>query len=288
MTAGVRGMLLIRPFASRCPRMIVVALLALFLAAPATAGEDPSATASSPGSQYRIGAGDTLQVQVYGEESLSGPFPVNDGGALDFPLLGPIEVAGLTALEAAELLRARLGDGFIVEPNVTAWLDSYQSQPVQVLGAVAKPGLYYLKGSTTVLEILSEAGGASIEGVNEVRITRGGEEGDVTVVPYDHLLGRGEGNLELKGGDIVFVPESLVTVMGQVNKPGDISLRDDLTVSDCIAAAGGAHETANLGRVWILRGDERIRVNVRKVLAGKAEDVRVQAGDRVFVGESAF
>ena len=181
-----------------------------------------------------------------------------------------------------------VGDGFIVEPNVTAWLDAYQSQPVQVLGAVAKPGLYYLKGATTVLEILSEAGGASIEGVNEVRITRGGEEGDVTVVPYEDLLGRGEGNLKLKGGDIVFVPESLVTVMGQVNKPGDISLRDDLTVSDCIAAAGGAHETANLGRVWILRGEEGIRVNVRKVLAGKAENVRVLAGDRIFVGESAF
>ena len=76
--------------------------------------------------------------------------------------------------------------------------------------------------------------------------------------------------------------------MGQVNKPGQVPFRDDLTVSTCIAAAGGALETASLGRVVIMRGDERITVNVRRILSGKDEDVPVRSGDRVFVSESVF
>ena len=253
--------------------------------------EDPTPPPAPPApsaTRYRVGPGDVVQVQVYGETALTGPFPVNDAGALDFPLLGSVAVQGLTGNEIADLLRARLGAGYINEPTVTAWLSGYKSQPVQVLGAVAKPGQYYLHGTTTVLQILGEAGGVNRGGANEIRITRGSETEDVTVVPYELLVSQGKGNLTLEGGDVVFVPESLVSVMGQVAKPGDVAYRDDLTVSTCIAAAGGALPTANLGRVFILRDGQRTRVNIRKVVSGKVDDPDVESGDRIFVGESAF
>lgn len=256
-------------------------------ASPAAAAPSKP-TGARPGGQYAIGPGDTLQVQVYGEPTLTGPFPVNDAGMLDFPLLGAVSVAGLTAPQAGERLRALLADGYINEPNVTAWLESYRSQPVQVLGAVKEPGVYYLRGDTTVLEILSEAGGVSAEGVAEVRVTHGGEDGEVTRIPFDTLLRRGEGNLALQGGDIVFVPESVVTVMGSVGKPGVVALREDLTLTRAIAAAGGALDTANLGRVTIMRGEQRIVVNVRRIMKGQAEDLPVEPGDRIFVGESVL
>ena len=94
--------------------------------------------------------------------------------------------------------------------------------------------------------------------------------------------------LTSQGIDIVFVPQSLVSVMGQVGKPGEVSFRDGLTVSQCVAAAGGALPTAALGNLYILRGDKRLRVNLRRILAGTADDLVLQAGDRLYVPESAF
>lgn len=239
-------------------------------------------------SQYRIGAGDTLSVQVYGESSLSGPFLVDDNGELDFPLLGKLPVRDHTTADVAAALRSRLMPGYIVNANVTVSVATYRSQPVQVLGAVAKPGVYYLRGPTTVLQVLSEAGGVARDGVNEVRLTRGGENGRVTTFAYDQLLRQGSGDTALIPGDIILVPQSLVSMMGQVAKPGDIAFRDGLTISQSIAAAGGALPTADLGRIYILRGEERIRVNLRHILAGKAGDVVVKPGDRVVIGESAI
>lgn len=239
-------------------------------------------------SQYRIGGGDVLNVQVYGESSLSGSFPVDDRGQMDFPLLGSVVVGGLTPAELAARLRGQLMPGYIVNANVTVSVSTYRSQPVQVLGAVAKPGVYFLRGPTSVLQILSEAGGVSREGVNEVRLTHGGENGQITTFAYDQLLRQRGGEGALAPGDIVFVPQSLVSMMGQIAKPGEVAYRDGLTISQAVAAAGGALPIADLGRVYILRGEERIQVNLRRILSGKAEDVPVKPGDRVFLGESAI
>lgn len=239
-------------------------------------------------SQYRIGAGDVLNVQVYGESALSGNFPVDDRGQMDFPLVGSVAVGGLTSGELAASLRGKLMPGYIVNANVTVSVSTYRSQPVQVLGAVAKPGVYFLRGPTSVLQVLSEAGGVSREGVNEVRLTHGGENGQVTTFAYDQLLRQRGAEATLAPGDIVFVPQSLVSMMGQIAKPGEIAYRDGLTISQAVAAAGGALPIADLGRVYILRGEERIQVNLRRILSGKAEDVPVKPGDRVFLGESAI
>lgn len=288
------------PASFRFVRMVVFAFGTLVFGGPVARAQDPvapppvpaavpaeSAPPIQPDSQYQIGPGDTLQVQVYGEPGLSGPFPVDDGGSLDFPLIGSVRVEGLTAAEVGTLLRGKLVPGYLINPNVTVWLSAYHSQPVQVLGAVSKPGLYFLHKPTTVLQILSEAGGVSKDGVNEVRITHGGMKDQVVVVPYDQLMTQGVGEFALSAGDIVFVPQSLVSVMGRVGKPGEISFREGLTVSQSIAAAGGALSTAALGRVYILRGDERIRVNLRKILSGKGVDIVVKPGDRIFVPESS-
>lgn len=232
---------------------------------------------------YRTGAGDSLAVTVYGEPSLTGQFQVDAAGQVDFPLLGRVPVVGLTPEEVATALTTRLRAGFINDPNVTVAVGAYRSQPVSVLGAVAKPGVYFLRGPTTVLQILSEAGGVNPSGVNEVRLSQG--EGEGTSLPYDALLS-GAITPALRAGDVVFVPASMVSVMGEVQKAGDIAFREGLTVSKAIAAAGGAASTASLGRVFILRGTERIRVNVRRILSGRAADVPLLPGDQVFVAES--
>lgn len=260
--------------------------LALAQDAPPPAVDGPVlAEGGIPSGAYAIGPGDSLQVSVYGEPTMSGTFPVDAAGELDFPLLGRLPVAGRTAGETAELLRARLSPDFLLNPNVTVSVSAYRSQPVQVLGAVGKPGVYFLRGPTTVLQILAEAGGVDLEGVHEVRVTHGSSGAPVSLA-YDQLLS-GALVQPLSGGDIVYVPQSLVSVSGQVGKPGEIAFREGLTLSQCLASVGGALPTAALGRVYIVRGDRRIRVNVRRILGGRAPDVTLESGDRVYVPESA-
>jgi polysaccharide export outer membrane protein len=271
-------------------------LLALLLTCTALAGEGPWSAAGAPPASaptvgevagYRVGPGDTVQVQVYGEPTLTGAFPVSEAGVMNFPLVGSVPVAGRTAIEVASVLRQRLADGYVVDPHVTAWLDSYRSQAVQVMGGVREPGQVFLRGPTSVLEVLSAAGGVKGLGASEVQVTRA-STGQTQRLSIERLLSTGEGNISLQGGDVVFVPENLISVMGKVQKPGDVAFREGMTVATTIAAAGGALPEANLGRVYILRGDERIRINLRRVLSGRSPDVAVQSGDRVFVRESVF
>ena len=237
---------------------------------------------------YRVGSGDVVQVQVYGEADLSGSFPVDPAGSVVLPLVGSIPIQGLTADCIAVRLTEALADGYLRDPDVTVSLDGFRSQPVSVLGAVKSPGLYYLEGPTTVLQMLSKAGGVSSDGFDALRLTRAGNENDVVMIPYQPLLSEGRDNLILGAGDVLFVPDLTVTVLGSVKSPGDVPYKEGLTVSRCLAAAGGATDVANLGRVYIQRGDQRVRINVRRVLAGKDADMEVLSGDRIFVKESVF
>jgi len=268
---------------------MLVAFAARAADAPSPAPAVP-ATAPAPSgvAGYLIGPGDVLQITVYGEPGLSGSFPVSDAGQVDFPLLGPFPVVGKAAPAVAASLRASLTPGYLVNPNVTVSVTTYHSQPVQVLGAVARPGVYYLHGPSTVLTLLSEAGGVTRDGVNEVRLSHGGGTTDSKSFAYDAMLKQEVGDPEVTAGDVIFVPQSLVSVMGSVGKPGEIAWREGLTVANCVAAAGGALPVADLGRVVLLHDGVRTRVNLRKILSGKLEDVPVEPGDKVYVEESAI
>ena len=237
---------------------------------------------------YRVGSGDVVQIQVYGEADLSGNFPVDAAGSVILPLVGGVKVEGLTADCISSRLTEALADGYLRDPDVTVSLDGYRSQPVSVLGAVKSPGLYYLEGPTTVLQILSRAGGVSSDGFDALQLTRAGNENDVLQIPYQPLLSEGRSNVTLGAGDVLYVPDLTITVLGSVKNPGELPYKEGLTVSRCLAAAGGATDVANLGRVYLQRGDQRVRINVRRVLAGKDTDLAVESGDRIFVKESAF
>lgn len=235
------------------------------------------------GEDYRIGARDVLEVEVYGEPTLSGSYTVDGQGQLAVPLVGPLVVAGLTTDEVCAELTTRLTPDYLVTASVTVWVKEHGSQPVQVQGAVVRPGVYYLDGDTTVLQILGEAGGVK-DGVSEVRITRADNE--VTVVAYQDLLT--QGGVKVKAGDVIFVPVSLISVTGLVGKPGEVPYREGLTISSALAAVGGVSELGSERRVFILRGDQQIRVNLSEIKAGEAEDLLLEPGDQVFVKRSVL
>ena len=188
----------------------------------------------------------------------------------------------------------------------------FGSQPVTVLGAVAKPGLQQLQGRKTLAEILSLAGGLRQDAGYAVKITRSkqygaipldsahwesGGEFSVAEVPVKTLL-KADGpaaSILVEPHDIISVPTAeTVYVIGTVTKPGSIVLneRETISVLQALSMAEGLSQTAKPQDAKILRtlpgSAERkeIPVDLRRVLAGRAADVSLQANDILFVPDN--
>ena len=295
-------------------RAIALVFLA-FMAAPALAqeGDDAAATAAAttagPAAEsatptpmgpafamqadlltYPIGARDVLAIDVYDEKSISGTFVVGDDGNVDLPLLGRVPVSGLTTAAADDLITSKLASDFLVNPQVTVRVDAFGSKPVQVLGSVAKPGTYYLSGPTTLLDVLTMAGGVKDTAAVEVRVQRrNAQHTEPFVASLEALVAYGTGNTSLEPGDVVFVPPGpVVYVSGEVSKPGTVPYLEGLSVVQAINRAGGATDRANLRSVYVLRDGQRSRMNAKRVLKGVDKDVKLQPEDHVYVKESVF
>lgn len=286
---------------------IAVALPLLFALAPSVASAQEPASQPSLGAEaepagqanlssfgglgYTLGVGDSVKVEVYGEQDLCGSFPVYDGGYINYPLVGRVQVQGLTLPLVAETLRQQLAERFLVDPHVSVRIDSYSSQPVQVLGAVGKPGVFYLEGRTTVRQILALAGGVVAEkAVKEVRVERqSGGEREVMVFKLERLLSDGENDIVLQAGDVVNVVEGMVVyVSGEVKKSGAVPFWDGLTVTHALAEAGGPDTYAKLREAYVLRDGQRIVFNLRRLMQGREEDIVLQPGDQLVIEESMF
>lgn len=255
-------------------RLFITALLAF---APAAFAADDA---------YRIGPQDVLTVDVYDEPELSGKRTVTSDGTVFVALIDAVEVEGLTAEEAAERIAEELRDGYLVSPQVSVAITEYRSQKVSVVGAVKNPGEYYLSAPTTLLEMLARAG--NVDGkvsAGEVRVRRA--NGDTVVMSLDALFGTGDGDLQLRAGDIVSIPEGqFVYVAGEVQKPGAIVFWDGLTVTQALTKAGGPSEYARLKGAYILRDGERVPVNLKRILDGREADMTLEPGDQLVLKQS--
>jgi protein involved in polysaccharide export with SLBB domain len=129
----------------------------LALAQDRNAPPPPPGTSSGAGFEYRLGAGDKLRIIVFGEESLTGEFFVSGGGKVAFPLIGDIDVVGLTIPELQAAIAAKLADGYLKQPRVSAEVLNYR--PFYILGEVMKPGEYPYTNGLTVLNAVATAQG---------------------------------------------------------------------------------------------------------------------------------
>lgn len=136
---------------------ITAIVVAAMLAGCNTSGSLPSLALTPEEASYRLGAGDQLKVTVYGEERLTGTFPVNGQGNVAFPLLGEVPAAGKTLHELERQLTAGLGDGFVNNPSVTIEVANFR--PFYILGEVEKPGEYPFSSGLTVFSAVAKAGG---------------------------------------------------------------------------------------------------------------------------------
>lgn len=121
---------------------------------------------------YAIRPGDRLSILVWNQPQLSGPVRVRADGVATVTLVGDLNVAGLTAPDAADQIKRRL-KGLVVEPNVTVTVEEAQAVTVSVIGEVRSSGSYAVQPGETVLHMLARAGGlteyADVSGIYVVR-----------------------------------------------------------------------------------------------------------------------
>jgi polysaccharide biosynthesis/export protein len=266
-----------------------------------TSEASPAVSTPQNPEEYVIGGMDVLDIQVYQEADLSGTFRVAANGQMPFPLIGGVQVAGLTPPQAQERLEALLKDGYLKRPQVAVTVKEYRSKGVSVLGAVNNPGAYQLSGGrVALLDLLSMAGGVSLEeGSKSLILLRPEANGETTTktINLDRLLKVGDPslNVTVQPHDAIYVAKAdAVIVYGEVKNPGTYPLEGQaMTVLEALSRAGGFTTLAAPNRTRIIRleGSEEksLRVRVADVIAGeRMKDLTLQAGDVIVVPESYF
>ncbi len=270
--------------------MIKKAIFALFLLVCMLPGA-PLFSADS--GDYLVGEGDLLKIAVYEHPDLTVEARISGDGKINLPLIGEVGVGGLTVSGAEKAIRQRYADGFIISPQVSVFIVEYKSKKVTVLGEFIKPGLVELTKNSTLLEVISSAGGITDKAGETLHIQRkimkpgGGGDTDVTItVELKRLLEDGDVlmNMQVRDGDSIYVPRAaFVYVNGEVKSPGAYKITKGLTVLKAVTIAGGFTQKASKGRTKIIRktgkGETTIDANM--------EDI-VMPEDIVYVPESIF
>lgn len=249
--------------------------------------------------RYKIGPGDVLEILLTkGFTQEQHTVRVQSHGLVTVGFFST-NVTGLTTQQAAEEI-LRVMSPFYKQLSVEVLVNEYNSKQVAIVGAVSgRPGNYPLKGRTTLLDLLAAAGGpAPKANLEEVRLIRPG--GLSYTVNLHVLLGNASAardvEVVLDARDVVFVPsveDKKVFVMGEVKQPGAFPMVPNMRLSQVMAYAGGATDTAVLESARVIRGDlsnpEIIAVDFRRLIekGDVSQDLRLAANDVVFIPRSA-
>jgi polysaccharide biosynthesis/export protein len=278
-----------------------------FLALAAAQQPAPSTTAAA--ANYILGPDDLVTIRVLDiDEVPDKPFRIDMRGNVNLPLVGRTHAAGLTVEEFETQLVEKFG-AVLHDPTVSVFINEFRPQPVSVLGSVKTPGVFQIRGTKTLYEVLSLAGGLNPDAGSSIKITRrksagplplptaaddsSGEfqVGEVTVKSVMEARNPKE-NIEVLPDDIVSVPKAeLVYVIGAVHRSGGfvLSEKEKMSVLQALSLAEGLDRGAAPKDARILRpvpntdSRQEIPVNLKEVLAGRSGDVSLAANDILFV-----
>jgi polysaccharide export outer membrane protein len=265
-----------------------------------------------------IGSGDLLHIEVFDVPELSRDVRVSDVGDITYPLIpGKIQAAGLTAFQLeAKLVQLLIENGLVSHPQVSVFIKEQVSQPVSIVGAVIKPMVYQVIRPTTLLEVLTEAGGISENAGNVIIVTRQthpaagktvepgevgepGQESQTITIRLQDLLESGNPvyNIQVFGGDVISVPVGgIVYVTGAgITQPGGYILQnhgEQITVLKAVALAHGLSGYAKADNAVIMRNNpitgqkDVIPVHIKQIENQKTDDVKMNSNDILYIPDS--
>jgi protein involved in polysaccharide export with SLBB domain len=208
---------------------------------------------------YVVGAGDELEVELYGNQNSTFTLTVGRDGRVNFPQLGPISVAGQRFLSVKETLEGRVARQMIgVKASVS--MGYTRAIRVFVLGEAEAAGTYTVSGLATITSALYAAGGVKrIGSLRDIQLKRQGQV--VRHLDLYDLLIRGDttDDARLLPGDAIFIPPvgATVSIEGEVRRPAIYELRHEANVGDLVLLAGGLTPDAESTTAMLTRVDER-------------------------------
>lgn len=254
--------------------------------------------------EYEIGPEDVLEIMVWDHDDLTREVYVSREGVFSYPLIGTVQAGGLSIEQLEKEISDRLSGKYIIDPQVTVTVKEFKSKKVLVIGEVGGaegkgkgPGAYPLTGKTTLMEILTMAGGPTKNAGTEITVMRprktgrasGAQEksanGEVIKVNLRKLLeGDISQNIFLEPNDTVYVSKAaFFYVYGEVKTPGRYNLEGSTTVLKAITTAGGATEKAAVNRTKVVREKQGRKTEISVNLTDP-----VEPEDIVMVPESFF
>jgi len=263
--------------------------------APAPAEPGASAALGAAAEQMRISGGDLLNISVYGVPELAEEIRVNNSGDVYLPLIGYVQLGGLTLDQAQTVIENRLREGgFVKNPHVTVFLKDFVNQSATVTGEVNHPGIYPIVGTRRLLEVLAAAGGPTQRAGKMITIIhRDHPEEPVKVDLPTDLAKSPQDNIEVLPGDTIVVNRAgLVYVVGEVQRPSGLVMdnNEKMTVMQAIALVGGPTSVAAMNNAKLIRttatGREELQLPLKKMLSTKQADIDLKPDDIIFVPAS--
>ena len=270
-----------------------LALAAAVVAAPVLANAQPAAPASPAAvaaAQYRLALGDNIRITVFQSPDLSLETRLTEAGVISYPLLGSVNLAGLTVAEAEQRIANGLRTGnFVRNPQVSISVVQARGNQVSVLGQVGRPGRYPLEtGEVRMTDLLATAGGVSTGGSDIVVVvgTRNGQPFRSEIdLPTVFAANRRGSDVLVQNGDVIWVERAPTIYMyGEVQRPGALRLERSMTVMQALATAGGLTQRGTARGLRVSRKDAN--GVVREMEPTMVDTLRPD--DVVFVRESVF
>ena len=258
--------------------------------------------------RYRIGYQDTLQITIFRHPELSRPVSVNPNGTIFLPRIEkPLVAVCKTEQQLADEITAAYKKDYLKDPFVDVRAVEQKSQAFGVIGAVEKPGYFFINKKVHLLEILAFAGGPNKESGTRMLVARTGStsfcqndipinnDAEKDIQLYDFKIRdvqEAKVNFWMQPGDIVSVLDAdFVYVVGNVNKPGRIALKNPISLTQAIATAEGFKPSSKKDTVRILRQKEgtsereELIFNLKDIEKLKTPDPILQVNDIVAVSE---
>lgn len=268
---------------------------------------------------YPLGPEDVIEIIVWGHEDLRRQLPVSLQGTITFPMIGEVRAAGLSTQGLEKDLAAKLGDGYIVRPQITVTVKEFKSQKAYVMGQVEKPGIYPITQENRLLYFLSQAGPSTDKEKapgDEVVIIRPKshvnhgmtlEEAEtkpaevIRVNLRETLAGDPAHNIIIQNGDSIILPRAqFFFVLGEIKTPGRYNLERGTNLLNALSIGGGPTKDAD-EKIEIIRPqkpsakaithdeaeakkEKIIDVNLKEVLSGNPlHNILIRDGDSIVV-----
>ncbi len=242
---------------------------------------------------YTVGTGDVLIISVYEHKDLTSKVRVSGAGNIEVPLIGKVQIKGLTLTQISRKLTRLYEDGYIVKPQITIIIEEYGSKKAVILGQIVHPGLYELRENTTFLELISKAGGLSKNAGKKAILKRKNNNNNIPrniiKIDLERLIKKGETslNIQIQNGDSIYIAEAEIDnfyVTGEVKRPSVYNLEKDTTVIKAITLAGGFTGKASPSRITIIRQVD----GKEKEISSVKMDRKILKDDIIVVPESFF